>query len=342
MSLQSLAALARQGFAWWTDELAGLLPPAWQTRISSGPRRLAERQPSGGWRFWRDGRLLAGDTPHSIGRGPVGLLLAPAEVLVREIIVPAMPAADVRRMVSLDIDRLSPLNPELIHHDLELGERDSVDGRRTVTLAVVPRAAAARALEAAAAAGLTLASLGVRQGEADEASSRFDFLPAALAAAGQPAASRAVAWLWGGVAALLVLNLAVLVGRDMADVADLRAAVDGQRPAVSAALRLRARVDSEERRRGELVAEGQRTEPLRMLNALTEATPPGAWVQRLEWNGQALRVTGYKSGDLDMAAAIRGSGAFSNPRSAGAEAAARALGGVPFDITADARPRPRP
>jgi Tfp pilus assembly protein PilN len=80
-----------------------------------------------------------------------------------------------------------------------------------------------------------------------------------------------------------------------------------------------------------------------MLQALTEALPAGAWVQHLEWNGQALRIVGFRTPAVDVAAALSNSGAFVNPRSmTGATAPAGANDAQPFDITAEARRSQRP
>src|SRR3974390_3108478 len=88
MDLQSIAAAARQGLAWWIDELAALLPPSWRSRLSSRPRVLAEPLAAGGWQFWYDGRPFEGDRPPRSAEGVVGLLLPPGAVLAREIQVP--------------------------------------------------------------------------------------------------------------------------------------------------------------------------------------------------------------------------------------------------------------
>lgn len=337
MDLQSLGALARQGFGWWTDELGALLPASWRSRFSSKPRTILERNPVGGWRAWRDGRQI--ETLHATrGRGDgVGLALPADLVLVRELVVPRMPAADVRRMLALDLDRLSPLDAALVHFDVEVTGREAGDGRQSVRLGIVPKAAAAEFVQAAVAEGLRPAALGALR--RDRSALDFDFLPAVLDETGETAGGRTAAYLWGAVAALLVVNICVLVGRDISDTAGLRRIVQAQAPAVAAALRLRSRVEDEETRRRALVAEGARSDPLGVLNAVTEAVPAAAWVQRLEWNGRTLRVAGYKSPGIDMAAAIRGSGLFANPRALSNPPAPAGSSLQPFDITADARPR---
>jgi Tfp pilus assembly protein PilN len=107
---------------------------------------------------------------------------------------------------------------------------------------------------------------------------------------------------------------------------------------VDAVMRLRRRESSAWTRRRDLLARARRGDPLRMLDVLSQALPPGAWVQHLEWNGQSLRIVGFKRQDIDLIAAIRGSGAFTNPRALAAEPTAGPTPMRPFDITAEARP----
>lgn len=338
MDFASLAALARQGLAWWLDELSAMLPPAWRERLSSRPRTWIEPRASGGWRVWKDGRPLEGPGAGGPAAGTrLGLLAPSGAVLLRETPAPRMTAADVRRMLSLDIDRLSPLAPELIHYDMEVLERGEGEGPQRVLLGIIPREEAARLLERARADGFAPVALGA-PAERDDLPPRFDFLPQVLRAQGGRAGDRTRLYLWVAVGALILANLAVLVGRDIIDVSRVRAAVEGQQPVVDAVMRLRRRVQAEDSRRRDLLARARRGDPLRMLDVLSQALPPGAWVQHLEWNGQSLRIVGFKRQDIDLIAAIRGSGAFTNPRALAAEPTAGPTPMRPFDITAEARP----
>lgn len=339
MDFASLADLARQGLAWWLDELTAMLPPAWRERLSSRPGVWIEAAGTGGWRQWKDGRLFEGTVPPAGGAARVGLLAPPEAVLIREIAAPRMPVADVRRMVELDIDRISPLAPGLAHFDIEIIDRGDGDRRQTIAVAILPRATAARLVAQARGDGYEPAALALRGGAAGD-QPRFNFLPQALSAEGAPAPARARSYLWLAAVALIVVNVAVLVGRDEVAVDRLREAAETQQPMVQAALRLRRRIESEDARRRDLLARGVRGDPLRMLEALTQALPPGAWVQHLEWSGQTLHIVGYSRPDIDMAAAIRGSGAFANPRVLTSIGPVRDTGAMPFDITADARPEP--
>jgi Tfp pilus assembly protein PilN len=134
----------------------------------------------------------------------------------------------------------------------------------------------------------------------------------------------------------------MLVVRDMVDVSKLQRLVDDQQGAVAAASQLRRRVQSEESQRQDLIARQMQNDPLHILDALTRAIPASAWVQRLEWNGQTVRIVGFRTGEADLPAALRASSVFSNPRAASGEAPAKSGAQPPFDITADAPRRPRP
>ena len=339
--VNSIGEWVRQGFAWWMDELGTLLPAAWRDRLSSRPRRVVEPVSSSGWRHWQNGRPLTQAQAARPASGGLALVLPPDAALVRRLEFPRLPLSDIRRMVALDIERLSPMAPHMIFHDVVVIDRDSADGKQTVLLGVLPRQSATRWLEAARAEGLSPSVLGAAIAE-DSPAYRFDFLPAVRAAAGESDGARVLRYWWAAVGALIIANIAVLVVRDMVDVSRLRQAVDEQRGATEAAAQLRRRVQNEESQRRDLIARQAQNDPLHILDALTRAIPAAAWVQRLEWNGQTVRIVGLKTGEVDLLAALRASPALINPRLAATEAAAKPGVIPPFDITADAAKRSRP
>jgi general secretion pathway protein L len=339
--VSSIGQWARQGFAWWIDELSTLLPVNWRNWFSARTRRLVEPLAAGGWRQWQNGKLLAPAQAARAAKGGVGLILPADAVLLRRLEFPRVPLSDVRRMVALDIDRLSPLAGDLVYHDVEIVERDAGDGKQTVLLGVTPRETAARYLEEARAAGFEPVALGVAQGDG-AANYRFDFLPALRASLGEGDGGRVLLYWWAAVAVLLVLNLAGLVARDMLDISRLRHAVDDQQTAVASASQLQRRVQTEDVQRSDLLARQMQGDPLHVIDAVTRVLPPSAWVQRLEWNGQTLRVVGFKNSDTDLLAAFRASPMFINPRAATPETAPKPGASPPFDISTDISRRARP
>src|SRR5262249_54007257 len=115
----------------------------------------------------------------------------------------------------------------------------------------------------------------------------------------------------------------------------LRSRAGAERPALQAALKLRRQVMDEDARREGIVAAHDRSEPMRAIDAATRALPDGAWVQRLSWNGHALRMAGYKQEGVDVLGARRASPAMPDVRDASADAPARLAAGEPFDVTAE-------
>jgi general secretion pathway protein L len=237
-------------------------------------------------------------------------------------------------MVALDIDRLSPLAGELVYHDVEVVDRDAGDGKQTVLLGVTLRETAARYFAEARAAGFRPVAMGAARGD-DTAGFRFDFLPALEASLGETGGGRVLLYWWAAVAVLVVLNLVGLVVRDVMDVSRLRQAVDDQQAAVTAATQLQRGFQAEEMKRRDLLARQAQGDPLHILDALTKVLPASAWVQRLEWNGQTVRVVGFKESSTDLVGALKASPMFVNPRAAGTATSAKPGETPPFDITTD-------
>lgn len=330
--VSSLAGTLRAGLGWWLGELGQMVPERWRRPFETRPALTAEPAPDGGYRFSRNGRPAA--PPAKAGRPtPVALLLPREAALVREVEAPALSDADIRRMLALDVDRLTPFRAELVYVAVALGRGRDSEGRRPAALAVVPREAANAALAHARASGLDPQAIGIAHAAGIEAG--LDFLPQMdEAAAGRSARSRL--YVWGAVALLLAANLGVAILRDELDLGRLRAAARAEQPALDQALRLRRQVLDEDARRERIVRAHVRDEPLRPIDAASRAMPNGAWVQRLSWNGHTLRLAGYKQEGVDVLAALRASPGFANVRNSTADIPSRLAAGQPFDITADA------
>ena len=333
MDLDSLLALGRQGLAWWFDELASLLPASWRRRLSSRPAAWIQPDDAHQLRLNVDGRISAAP-PGASMRGRLGLLAPLGAVLTREIPVPRMPAADVSRMIALDIERLSPLAPELVYFDHEILDRGDDGGPQRVLLGIIPRTEADALVARAWSSGYRPVRFSAPAADVAD-TPRFNFLPAVMQTPGARSEDPVRRYGWIAAIVLILVNVAALVGRDMIAVARLRQTVEAQRPGVDAVQRLRSRVLAEDVRRLELIARGRRRDPLRLLSILTSALPAGASVQRLDWDGATLRIVGYERADSDVALAIRGSGAFVDDKLL--TGAITATSFRPFDLTAVAR-----
>jgi general secretion pathway protein L len=318
------------GLVWWAGELLGMLPAPVRRWFETRPSLIAEPLAGGGYRLTRNGRVVMEAAGDGRRPRPVTLRLPREAALIRETPAPGLPDHDLRRMLELDIDRLTPFRPDQVFVDVV------VDGSpRRAVVAAIQRDLAVRAIEHARASGLDPRVLGVAASSPAEAA--LDFLPKMRETLLEPGPSANRTLIWGAIAVLAVANLGAAIGRDMLDVRALRARVEGQRPQVSQVRALRRKVLSEERRRSEIVTRRTGGEPLRMLDALTGALPDGAWVDRLVFDGRAVRVSGYRQDQVDVAAALRAAPLLVNVRNSGSDVLTRQAAGQPFDLTVDLR-----
>jgi hypothetical protein len=260
-------------------------------------------------------------------------LLVPASAaLIRDIRLPALGTADLRRLIALDADRLLPFAPGSALVDFEAGAV-AADSSQIVTIAGLPRETAASALAAAAASGLDIRQLRL----AGDDTARFDFLPGWRRDAAAPADRPQRVW-WAIVAVLFLVNVAAVIGRDVQQLETLAGLVEDHGQTAAIARQLRGRVLTEDTRRRDLLAQRQRHDPLPVLAAATRALPDTVWVQRLGWDGAQLRLLGFKSGGVDVVAALRRVPEFGAVRSVAVDVPDQASATQPFDVSAERRP----
>ena len=332
--LSTVGRWLRESFAWWVGELAGMLPAQMRRLVESQPSLTAEPGEDGRYRLTRGGRLVmqTGGPPRR--PSAVTLRLPREAALIRLAPAPALPEQDLRRMLALDIDRLTPFRPDQVFVVVALSDAASGDTRsRLAIVAAIPRQVAARALAQAQAAGLDPRALGVVGDSPAELS--LDFLPKMREAGVAPGPRRRHAVIWGLVVLLIVANLGAAIARDVLDVQALREQIAAQQPRVSLVQALRRRVLSEDHRRADILARRESAEPLRMLSAITQAIPGGAWVDRLAWDGRSVRLSGYRQDQVNVAAALRSAPRLTNVRTSESTVLSRQAAGQPFDLTAD-------
>lgn len=329
--LRTVGRWCREGFAWWIDELASLVPERWRARRPSP--WTARVGPDGVIQLWRDGRLTQA-TPPSASAGWRADILLPAEaVLVRDLELPRLSAGDLRRMLTANMDRLTPFPVERVYFDTALSHRSGGDAVQRLSLAVIPRDRARPLLDQARALGLEVGRMGV---EAADGRAVFDFMGAIRAEEGGGGRDRQRTLWWSACAGLVGLNVAVAVLMDLRDVRRLEAAVEAGQPKVMAAVKLRQTVTAGQQARLLLLTKRSRNEPLRIIDAVSKVLPDRQWAHRLEWNGRAVRIVGFKTQGFDVLAALRQTPALSNPRSLLSDMPVKTASGVePFDVIAD-------
>jgi general secretion pathway protein L len=306
MDMETVLQWLLLGWRWWVNELMEMLPPEWRERLSRRVQAVAEVRDGHIAYRSEDGTPLAAKP-----RGRIAFLVPRANVLTREVDLPLLPMSDVKRMVALDIDRLTPFQADQVYFDAEIVSRDADAGRQLVAIGVLPRDAAAQLLAYAAASDLHPSAMGI----AGESGGQFDFIAAMREASGGDAAQKRAIYWWAGAGALIVLNLFLLTYRDSNNLDQLRQAVEAQQGPVSVALRTRDKVDRETARRAALMDEKKRASPMPVLNAVTAAMPLDAWVKRFEWNGRTVHVQGQRKTSTDILARLEASPVLRNAHS---------------------------
>ncbi|HSF13359.1 MAG TPA: hypothetical protein VLA50_10360 [Erythrobacter sp.] len=331
MDMASLGAALRSGWDWWTDELSRMVPERWQ----GGPKALtgpvAEFDDAG--QLWLDGAALE-PVVDGARRRLMHVRLPANMVMARRAMLPRLPARDLARMVMLELDRLLPFPPgTAIAAARALPEEAEPGHAKLPTLvAGMPTARAAALVETARSAGIEPLSLTWQSADGSDAA--LDLLPA-LVASGHitPRRDSRPFW-WGLVAALFMLNVGVMIWRDVAATNAFAEEVAEQQATSTAARAIAGRIAREATLRQALVSERTQNDPLAMLALTTSALPEGAWVQRYAWTPETLRITGYKSPGSDIQAVLRRTGRFASLQTSVSDPTAEGGGGQPFDVSA--------
>lgn len=324
----------RTGFGWWLAELREMVPERLLHRRERGP--VAQFTP-GKPIVIRQGDETALALPPGRPR-PMTLVLPAAVALQRRLTVPRMGTTDLRSYVALEQERLLPIGAQSLVIDVqaERGSGDAAAGTQGVRIAAVARSTMTDALAAAAAAGVAPQRIAL-SGTAGPDDLQFDFAPQ-LRSEGllPPADMSRVIW-WSLVALAFAANVGLLVWRDQQEVEQMRQLVEAQQPAVRVYRTISGRLARTREIAARSAARRRTHDAIGDLAATSAALPTPAWVQRYQWNGAGVRLSGYMRPPFDVAAALRKEPRFINIRPGSSDLQADLPIGQPYDISADIR-----
>lgn len=318
--MATIASWLRDGFDWWIGELRELVPARLRERSA---RRGPEIEWDGADGFTPCGGVELGDVRNPVIRLPHRLCLA------RTVPLPAVGARDLSALLAMEAERIMPMSSAaMLIAAAPAGPRNE-NGLMPMRVAGMASAQAERLCTA-----ITQAELKPSSVILPDKVAVINFLPA-MRESGLLAAHANGARIWWVLVALMfALNISFLVWRDLASVEQLGELVEVQKPAALAAQRSAARMQSATRTIARAVARRDRHNALAALGAVSQALPSDAWVQRLAWDGESLRLTGYKSRTADPIKLLRQSGLYADVRSANSDVLAEIPAGQPFDIVA--------
>jgi hypothetical protein len=315
------------GVRWWLDELRTLVPARLQT-WQTARNIIADYKPDTGEVLTR----LDPAAPYPRRLGPVTIILPKDFCLSRMIEQPVMSLRNLNSMIRLEGPRLMPMAAADLIIAARIVSRSEVGGARMqVEVAAMPRRAAEALGEVLARQDQQCLGILTSTPEPDQAPP-INFLPVLQEAGLTSSRSRSALPLWIAAGFLFLLNLGLLVWRDSAAVHMLETAVAEQQPAVNAVRRINSQIARADRFAAATVAARITSEPLEMLSRVAATLPEGVWVQRYTWQGDSLRIAGYRPAQADIAGGLRRAG-LSVQRYSDSTSATQGQLGKPFEVT---------
>ena len=314
--------------AWWRDGLLAWLPSRWRSRLAAAPRRLLLQQQEEQLHLWLaaegPAQLLA-TLPWPLQDGalervlsaqarqlPRYWLLPAAQVLRRQLRLPAAASSRLHAVVGFEIDRQTPFSADQVSHDVHVLQRqqDQLD----VELVVLPQAVLERVVSQAGSLASGLSGIDVQAGSEPLQPLGLNLLPAAQRSAPRRG-RRGPLWLLL-LAGMVLLGLGcerVLENRRQA-LALLQAGVEQQalqaREVASQRQQLQALVD------GAAFFDAQRTArptTVELWEELSARLPDGTVLEKLAIEGPQLQLIGTSDQAAGLVGAMQGSALWSRP-----------------------------
>lgn len=269
----------------------------------------------------------------------LAIQLAPGEALEKRLSLPLAAERELDRVLRYEMDSETPFSADEVYWDWEVEKRDRAKGKLSLMLSLIPRARLAPVLAAFEAAGII-----PRWIEVPLAGGRVVSLPLAhedklSAGLGR----RRLQFAWAGCAALAMLAVALPFVRQHWALSSVEARIAAAKPLAEQAQSLRAQIDGLAGGGDVVQAErARRSDPLKVLAALTGALPDDSFLTDLLLKDRKLTITGQSATATRLIGAIAGNSMFGDPAFA---APVTRLGGDAgkldvFAITTDVRGEP--
>jgi general secretion pathway protein L len=355
-------------FTWWRGELALLVPAKirhwWRARARAILLRLTatdaifERIEEGGSEQiltinLGNGGLIGHRTEmdQSLSKAMRGipavtLCLHPEQVLQRTIFLPLAVEENLRQTLTFELDRFTPFKPDQVHFDSRIVDRDPVQRRLTVELAVVKRLVFDQELHRASALGVRIERVTVMGGVVGP-SDYFNFLPATARMRKPSHNLRVRLGLLLGAGFLLVVLLAIPIWQKRATAISLLGPLAEAKVAAMEADQRRERLEK-------LAAEynflldrkwgGNST--LRIVEELTKILNDDTYVNVLEFDRKTVQIQGESGSASTMIELLEASPMFKDVAFKAQLTKMQGIQADRFHIMAtledDARPKPEP
>ena len=307
-------------FAWWGEELAGLVPERLRQRLMPPKPQLwiVPADTGGGdLRIWRvddtprvvdvfgageDLELLRGRWRDLLaefedGRPEVRVCLHEDDVLALPVELPAAVEANLGQALRFQIDQVSPFSPDQVHFDHRVAEHDHEHGRLRVDLRMAPRETVEDMLARLQSIGIVVHRCDtLADGDETEAEG-FNLIPEDRRPRYVHARARFNLMLAGLCAVLIGLVMAQTVILRERTVSVLTEQADALRSEARQVARLQQRLD-DSLQAANFLADKRAQQPpaIELLAEATRLLPDDIWLQRFQIQGRELTVQGLTNG----------------------------------------------
>ena len=253
----------------------------------------------------------------------------PGSVLRKDLNLPLAAEAELRRVISYEMDRETPFAADEVYWNAVVAERDRTHGRLHVSLSLVPRVLVDGVIVPLLAAGLEIAGIAAATG--DDQAGVID-LPRSEHARKQ----QRQRWMIRGgvVAAGLVLLLTLPFVVQMLAMARVEARIAAMEPQFAEA---QARTDG--RPHGPIAQELARVgDALAILATVTAAIPDHSYLTDFSLKARRLTLIGHSTAATDLLAAVAGHPGLRNAAFAAPVTREAGSGVESFTISLEAAP----
>ena len=295
-------AAVQEFLRWWVAQLRALVPNRLRAADRHGDVLIADAEPfSAAYRLsfrrnWRERHLDPAQASRRLSRRPpprVVLRLSAGAALTHEMALPLAAEPSLDRVLSFEIDRISPFAAHEVAWTASVERRDRVAGRLHVRLALLPRAGLAAVSDTLAAAGAVPVAVLVPRG--DGGVWDFNLADPALPGSGSGRDHRHALRQAGWVTCVLLAFVATALPFARQEVALRRqeAAIARLRPIVDEAGALRSRIAGQTSGLDVLTAETARTgQVLTLIATLTALLPDDTYLTALSLKQRVVTLSG--------------------------------------------------
>ncbi len=338
--MAGLFNLVRHGlqgfFAWWSGELASLVPARLSPTRHRDRHRLVlvfDEDGIGVFEIVGDRERKLGDVP---GASPgqaaqvaglvrkahrrtsrITLRLAPGMGLRKTLELPLVAEDDLDQLLRFEMDRLTPFRAEDVVFAQRVMQRDPDRQRIMVELQVAPRALVEQSLGVAAACKVRPTRVELAKALSSGADPEPGALPALnlLPAESEAApASRLNRWLALVALLLTAAALAIPLQQQRLTADDLERQIPAAKDAAQQSAQLRDRVDQLDANIGFLSDQKRRMPMLtQVLAELTRLVPDQAYVEQLDVRDGEINLRGLATSPSDLIALLDRSALFHKP-----------------------------